>query len=69
VKVDMNRALQQREANAAAYASGEPLPFPNIWDALDPTKVHPDATAAEIRASHREFDRLCRRRPRKRHVL
>jgi hypothetical protein len=69
VKIDADRALQQREANAVARARGEPLPFPNVWDVLDPTKVSPDATAAQIRDSHRKFAQRCHRRARKRHVL
>ena len=63
------RAIREREANARAAAEGRPLPFPNIWDALDPTKVARDATPAEIQASYLRFAELCRPRPRKRHRL
>src|SRR6516162_2494450 len=28
------RAIREREANARAAAAGEPLPFPNPWDAV-----------------------------------
>jgi hypothetical protein len=66
---DERRAIAQREANGRAGAEGKPLPFPNVWDALDPTKVPPDATPAQILESVRRFAKRCRPRPRKRHVL
>ena len=62
-------ALAQRAANLRAATAGLPLPFPNVWDALDPTKAARDAAPAEILASHVEFRRRCRPRPRKRHAL
>lgn len=63
------RAIHERKANARAAAEGAPLPFPNIWDALDPSKVPRDATAAEVQASYLRFAQLCQPRPRKLHRL
>jgi hypothetical protein len=63
------RAVAQRLANARAVAEGRPLPHPNVWDRLDPTKVAPGATPEEIQASHDAFRGLCRPRARKRHRL
>jgi hypothetical protein len=53
------RCLRQREANRIAHERGEPLPHPNPWDTLDPTKVEPGATAEQITESYREFRRRC----------
>ncbi|MBI4617899.1 MAG: hypothetical protein HY720_30085 [Planctomycetes bacterium] len=64
------RALAQREENEKAAALGLPLPYPNPWDKIDPTKLRPeDATPEAIHQSVVEFNRICRPRPRKRHVL
>lgn len=63
------RALRERQANEVAAGQGRPLPFPNIWDTLDPTKVGSDATPAEVHASYLRFLTLCRPRPRKVHRL
>lgn len=64
------RAEQERAANLAAELAGEPLPYPNLWDQLDPTKLAPGEDTPEARAQRRqEFRRRCRTRPRKRHVL
>jgi hypothetical protein len=63
------RAIREREANARAARDGAPLPFPNIWDAIDPTKVEKGATPAQIQASYLRFAELCRPRPRKQHRL
>lgn len=63
------RAAAQRDANAAARERGEPLPFPNPWDELDPTKVAVDATPDEVLRSHEAFNRICRPPPCIRHVL
>ena len=64
------RSLAQREANRLAREHGLPLPYPNIWDALDPTKIDPeDATPEAITRSYREFCKLCPPRKRKRHTL
>ncbi len=61
-------ALAEREANARAAAAGEPLPFPNPWDAWDPTKVARDATPAQIHQSYLAFRKRCRL-PLKRHTI
>lgn len=63
------RCLAQREANGQARDLGLPLPFPNIWDEWDPTKVDRDATIEEIHRRYQEFKKLCRRRPKRRHAL
>lgn len=64
-----SQAEAQRAANAAAEAAGLALPHPNIWDVLDPTKVPPDATDEQRRASHEAFRQICRPRPCLRHKL
>lgn len=53
------RALAQRAANQRAQDEGRPLPYPNIWDALDPTKVPRDATPDQIEASYKAFCEIC----------
>lgn len=63
------RQMAQRRANERAAKAGKPLPYPNIWDFLDPTKVSPDATPEEIHRSYLEFTEICRPRPKKRYVL
>jgi hypothetical protein len=63
------RAMAEREANARAKAAGESLPFPNMWDALDPTKVAEGATPEEIHQSYLEFIKLCPPRPRQRYTV
>jgi hypothetical protein len=63
------RAMAEREANEQAAAEGRPLPFPNLWDQLDPTKVPRDATTEQIQASYARFRELCPPRARKRHRL
>jgi hypothetical protein len=63
------RALSQRAANARAFREGRPLPYPNPWDAVDPTKVPRDATPEQVHESYREFMKLCRPIPRKKHYL
>lgn len=35
------RALSERLANEVAASEKRPLPFPNVWDAIDPTKGLP----------------------------
>jgi hypothetical protein len=64
-----HRALLEREANDKAARAGLPLPFPNPWDTLDPTKVPRGATEAQLQSSYTAFRALCRPRPRKRHRL
>ena len=63
------RALRERAANERAARYGRPLPYPNPWDALDPTKLPPGSSAEEIEKRVEEFLRLCPPRPRKKHVL
>lgn len=54
-----DRALAQRAANAAAAREGEPLPYPNPWDSLDPTKLPRDAPREARRQRYLEFRKLC----------
>jgi hypothetical protein len=61
-------ALAERRANREAREKGLPLPFPNIWDELDPTKVSRDASPEEITARYREFCKICPP-PRKRRYI
>lgn len=56
----LSESLRQRAANEAAKASGSPLPYPNRWDALDLTKVAPNASFAEKLASYKAFRAVCR---------
>jgi hypothetical protein len=64
------RAIAQREENRRAKEMGLPLPYPNIWDSWDPTKLDPEeATPEAIERSCREFRKLCRPRERKKHIL
>lgn len=59
----------QREANALAQERGEPLPYPNVWDFLDPTKLPEGASAEEISNRYREFCKICAPRPRKEYTI
>jgi hypothetical protein len=68
-KEQEERALAERAANERAQELGLPLPFPNMWDALDPTKLPRDATPEEIHERYKEFRKLCPPPPRKRHVI
>ncbi len=63
------RAARERAANEAAKEAGSPLPFPNLWDELDPTKLPRDASDEAIQERYREFCKLCPPTPRKKHVL
>ncbi len=63
------RALAQRAANAAAAREGKPAPYPNPFAALDPTKVSAGASFEEIQESYREFRKICRPTPPKRHTI
>jgi hypothetical protein len=63
------RALRQRAANRAAARRGDPLPFPNPWDAWDPTKLPQGASVRAIERRYREFLKLCPRPLRKTHDL
>jgi len=63
------RAEAERQANELAADQGQALPFPNPWDAIDPTKVSPNAPAQERQASYQRWSQLCRKRPRKVHIL
>jgi hypothetical protein len=62
-------ALEQRAANQSAALAGEPLPFPNMWEQLDPTKVARDAGPDELQSSYVAFSKLCPPKPRRRHRL
>lgn len=54
--------MAQREANARAKAAGRPLPSPNLWDTLDPTKCAPGASTEEVQARYEHFTQICRKR-------
>ena len=68
-KEQEHRAELERESNARAQLTGQPLPFPNPWDHVDPTKVRSPATDAELQDSYAEFRKICRPRARKQHRL
>jgi hypothetical protein len=61
--------MAERRANTTAAARGEPLPYPNIWDQLDPTKLPRNAGEREILESIAAFLKLCPPPARKRHYL
>jgi hypothetical protein len=63
------RALRERAANRAAGRQSVPIPFPNPWDAWDPTKLAPGASVDEIRRRYLEFRKLCPRPRPKTHIL
>ncbi|MSP59020.1 MAG: hypothetical protein EXR72_01545 [Myxococcales bacterium] len=63
------RAVAERAANERAARAGSPLPHPNPWDAIDPTKVARDATPEQIHRRYLEFNKLCPPRARKKHTL
>jgi hypothetical protein len=65
----VRRALSQRARNQRAAGDGRTLPFPNVWDAADPTKVVAPASDEMMQASYAAFRTLCRPRPRKQHRL
>ena len=64
-------AERQRAENDAALHRGETLPFPNRWDALDPSKVAAGELLSNERllASARAFLKLCPPKPRRKHVI
>jgi hypothetical protein len=68
-RAQIRRAVAERRANATAVERGEPLPYPNIWDQLDPTKLPGDASEQEILESIAAFSKLCPPPARKRHYL
>jgi hypothetical protein len=49
------KGLAQRAANARARERGEPLPYPNLWDTLDPTKLDGEPTHEALLASVAAF--------------
>lgn len=49
------KAMAQRRANEEAKRRGEPLPHPDPWDAVDPTKVPEGATLEQIHQRYIEF--------------
>jgi hypothetical protein len=63
------RAIERRQANAEAARTGRPLPHPNPWDALDPTKLDAAVDADAAAARYRAFCKLCPPRRWKTHVL
>lgn len=63
------RSSAQRAANAAATREGRPLPYPNPWDTLDPTKLPPDAHREAFRQRYLEFRKLCPPFKPKRHTI
>ena len=63
------RAMAEREANRRAEERGEPLPFPNIWDTLDPTKLPRDATPEQIHQRYIEFMKICPKPKRKAYTI
>ena len=65
----VRRALSQRARNQRAAGEGRALPFPNVWDAADPTKVVAPASDEMMQASYAAFRTLCRPRPRRQHLL
>ena len=68
-KEQERRAELERESNVRAQLAGQLLPFPNLWDHVDPTKVCPPATDTELQDSYAEFRKICRPRARKQHRL
>ncbi len=61
--------LSQRQANERAEAAGQPLPYPNIWDELDPTKLDRGASPEEVHRRYLEFRKLCTPPECKRHTI
>ena len=61
LKSAYQRALQSKQlkANRLAQKAGEPLPYPNAWDKLDPTKLPESASPDEISLRYRAFCELC----------
>lgn len=51
--------LAQRLENEQAAEQGRPLPYPNVWDRLDPTKVPRDASPEQVMASYHAFCEIC----------
>jgi hypothetical protein len=68
-KAQLRLAMAERRANERAAERGEPLPYPNIWDEVDPTKLPRDASAQEILESVAAFLKLCPPPARKRDFL
>ncbi len=64
-----DRALAQRAANEAAIREGKPVPYPNPWDTLDPTKLPRDAPQEANQQRHLEFRKLCPPFKPKRHTI
>lgn len=69
LKEEVERALAQRAANERAARAGKPLPYPNPWDAVDPTKLPRDATPEQIHQRYLEFTKICKAPPCKRHTI
>ena len=63
------RALAQRAANAAAAREGRPVPYPNPFHALGPSKLRPDASPEERQEWYLAQRRVCRPFQPKRHTI
>lgn len=64
-----DRALAQRQGNAAAVREGKPVPYPNPFMALDTTKVARSASATDYQQSLIEFRKTCLPPETKRHII
>jgi hypothetical protein len=62
------RACAEREQNTAAKVERRALPYPNLWDVLDPTKQTTD-TPEQRAERYLAFNRLCPKAAWKTHVL
>lgn len=68
-EAQLNRQKDQRLANELAQTQNQPLPFPSIWDDLDPTKLDKGATPEEITQRYQDFCALCPPPPRKEYTI
>lgn len=63
--------MRERAANARAKERGEPMPHPNPWDAVDPTKLpaDPPPTDEQMLERVKAFRASCRPPQPKKHYL